>query len=53
MNEEYCRWILTEDGQHETSCENLFEFNEGDCMDNKFTFCPYCGKPIFESKEQA
>lgn len=51
MNKGYCRWVITEDGQHETMCGNLFEFFEGRCRDNKFLYCPYCGKPILEKNK--
>ena len=51
--EEYCIWNYEEDFEYyETSCENNFHFIDGNCRDNKFTFCPYCGKPIMEIIKQ-
>ena len=38
-----CEWSENSDGQWETSCDNMFEFNEGGPILNGFKFCPYCG----------
>ena len=29
-----------------TSCDNYFQFEDGDPVHNDFNFCPYCGKQI-------
>jgi len=51
MEKQYCVWRLCrDDDAYETSCENMFQFMEGGCRDNKFMFCPYCGKPIIEKR---
>lgn len=51
MGEHTCKW--REDGYKwdgygywETGCDNLFQFNTGGPEENRFKFCPYCGKPI-------
>ena len=44
----YCVWKPDEDGIYDTECENRFEITEGSPRDNKFKFCPYCGKKIIE-----
>ena len=40
-----------EEDYYETSCGNYSFFELGDIEDNKFKFCPYCGKPIKDSRE--
>ena len=41
-----CTWIENDDGVWETKCDELFEFNEGGPPENRFEFCPYCGKNL-------
>lgn len=41
-----CGWDETDDGFWESECGNAFEFTEGYPENNKFKFCPYCGKLI-------
>jgi len=36
---------------YNTSCENMFEFIDGNPKDNNFKYCPYCGKSINEKNE--
>lgn len=50
-NFEFCEWEdkeFDEDNTwYETQCERSFYFSDGsNCEDNKFLFCPYCGKKI-------
>lgn len=45
---ETCAWVETEDGQWETECMEIFEFNDGTPDENGFKFCPYCGTKIEE-----
>jgi hypothetical protein len=33
-----------------TECNSTFEFLEFGLKENDFVFCPFCGKPIEESK---
>ena len=33
---------------YDTSCENVFEFVDGNPKDNNFKYCPYCGKALKE-----
>jgi hypothetical protein len=47
MTEKLCIWKENEEySMWETSCQNAFEFIEGDIEENSFKFCPYCGKII-------
>jgi hypothetical protein len=44
-----CEW--SRDGGEEvfdTQCKRSFRFNYGTCAENKFKFCPYCGREIKE-----
>ena len=46
-----CKWTpWNEDiygtGTHDTECGEAHSFIEGDILDNKYQYCPYCGKPI-------
>jgi hypothetical protein len=34
------------DGEWDTSCVNVFWFNDGTPKENEFKFCPFCGHPI-------
>lgn len=56
MSNEHCIWSL--DGEdydsyrdYYSSCGNSFMLNEGNLKDNKFKFCPFCGKAIEEVTE--
>lgn len=46
-----CKWRLWEFGSEEylTSCNNVFEFTEGDAQENGFIYCPFCSRPINDS----
>lgn len=53
MRGTHCLWRydgLFEDDYYHASCDRhhqkLFCFNEGGPIENGFTFCPYCGRPI-------
>jgi hypothetical protein len=43
-----CVWTLEdEDGSaYQTSCGEMFEFNDGGPAENKAKFCQYCGKAL-------
>jgi len=43
-----CLWASV-DGCHETECGELFYFDYNGPKDNRFKFCPFCGKHIEES----
>ena len=44
-----CVWFKEDsDGPFTTSCNNLFEFNEGGSVVNGFRWCPYCGLALEE-----
>lgn len=46
MATDQCRWSPDEDGVWFTGCNNAFAFDSGDPRENKFAFCPYCGKTL-------
>jgi rRNA maturation endonuclease Nob1 len=48
---ETCKWRkngfhMAEHNFWETSCDNLFQFNNDGPKENHFVYCPYCGKEI-------
>ena len=43
-----CKWEETQDGNWETECGNLFIFELGTPTENRFKYCPYCGKQLTE-----
>lgn len=45
-----CIWQEDEDGVFDTGCDGKFFFDSGGIAENKFHFCPYCGKKILEAK---
>lgn len=49
MENDKCTWEWEEIGDYyQTKCDNAFSFNDGSPHDNKFLFCPYCGKIIWD-----
>ena len=51
--ENTCTWTYDDEyGYYETECVNAYEFTNGRIGDNKFAYCPYCGKPIQEILEK-
>ena len=47
-NEEFCEW-MQDDGAtdiYDTECGNSHMFIDGSPSDNKYEYCPYCGKEI-------
>ena len=47
-SDEVCEWELSDDDYnlYETSCGNLQILMGGSPIDNKYLYCPYCGKKI-------
>jgi hypothetical protein len=43
---EFCEWVEDDSGVWATDCGFSFEFNEGGPGDNKFEYCPFCGKNL-------
>ena len=41
-----CVWREDEDGVWNTSCDNAHTFTTGGPVDNKASFCCYCGKEL-------
>jgi hypothetical protein len=41
-----CRWVDDKDGNWETGCNQVHVFIEGDPIENKHDYCPYCGRKI-------
>ena len=51
MNE-CCEWTYDEPSEcWDTECDNTFIFNDGTPYINKFSYCPYCGRPLKEAHE--
>ncbi len=52
MKRTICRWLEDEDGTWWADCgeDRGMEFTNGIPSENKFVFCPYCGKPLVEVK---
>jgi DNA-directed RNA polymerase subunit RPC12/RpoP len=49
----FCAWEFNEDdGTHETQCGQTHYFPEGGIADNRYVFCPYCGRRIDEMHDQ-
>ena len=49
MNKRTCRWRLDRiDDFFFTDCDNAFQFAADGIVENKFEFCPYCGRKIKE-----
>lgn len=47
-----CVWRYQDvDDYYETTCKQSFALVEGDCKENKYRFCPFCGKEISERRE--
>lgn len=46
-----CLWQEDEDGNWHTSCHQMHTFFDGGPLDNEYQFCPYCGLPLKEFKE--
>lgn len=49
-----CTWKHEQTADHAyyvTACGQDFCFEDGTPVDNKFKFCPYCGKKIRSRKE--
>lgn len=48
--EEFCEWKLwdEESNVYETTCGNLTILSNGTPKENKYGFCPYCGRKIKE-----
>ena len=48
-----CKWKYDEWGEvWRTECENAQEFLEGGVKDNRYKFCPYCGRKIVVNVKQ-
>ena len=46
---EECYWYVDCGGDYyDTSCNYSFTFNDGNCEENQFKFCPKCGGTITE-----
>ena len=50
IEEEYCEWRLCDEQSnvYDTSCRNPHILIDGSPSDNRFEYCPYCGKRIKE-----
>ena len=41
-----CTWKSLNNGTYETSCNHMFQLNDGSPDDNEFKYCPFCGEMI-------
>jgi hypothetical protein len=41
-----CTWTEDDDGNWETSCQNMYIFIEDGPKENQHKYCPYCGRWI-------
>ena len=50
FNEErQCTWhVDCNEYMYDTTCSYMFQFNDGNCEDNQFNYCPKCGGKITE-----
>jgi peptide subunit release factor 1 (eRF1) len=44
--QESCKWSNHQSGVYETGCNEAHEFMVDGPEENRFSFCPYCGKEI-------
>lgn len=47
LKSQLCTWSWDIDGFYETICGNAHIFIHGGLADNKYKYCPYCGKQIY------
>ena len=53
LKNEKCTWTVDVDFDcrfHETSCNKTFQFTDDGVKENKFRYCPFCGKIIKSNK---
>ena len=48
-----CTWKEDDANDWDTECGHTFMFNDGGPNDNRFAFCPYCGRQIAEKAWEA
>ena len=46
-----CHWVEDENGNWKTSCGDMHILIDGTPHENRYLWCPYCGKTIQESKQ--
>jgi hypothetical protein len=44
-----CEWKEDEDGNWNTSCDEMFTFIDGKPRENYYKFCAHCGRHLVES----
>ena len=50
-SENKCKWTKDEETEvYYTSCDEAQYFETDNRVDNKYKYCPYCGKAIVEIK---
>lgn len=52
LDNPYCAWTLSYDGQQMTGCGRMFEFFDGGVESNGFKFCPFCGNKIIDPVDE-
>lgn len=46
-----CQWADHETEGWQTACGEAFVFIDGGPKENKFQFCPYCGRKVSEASD--
>ena len=51
FQDRFCVWRLDSDHYDDSNgwvsgCDEIFKFYEGDPKNNRFRFCPFCGKEL-------
>lgn len=47
-----CLWEPDEDGNWKTECGQLHILESGTPTENKYEFCPYCGRVLVTAQEE-
>ena len=46
-----CNWTNDSDGFFTTTCGRAFDFCDGGPDENRFSYCPFCGRSIVVAKD--
>ena len=46
-----CTWANDSDGFFATTCGRAFDFCDGGPDENRFSYCPFCGRSIVVAKD--
>jgi hypothetical protein len=50
---QFCLWEYkgVEEYYYEAQCGGFWEFDDGDIKENRFKYCPFCGKKILNKDD--